>query len=233
MTTDASPCHDHPPAVREATIASGTPMIRLEEFDEHEIERWVEVWNATNASPVAAGRVRPLLQEDALAYRDLVAQPLLLLMSALYTADPATTLERGLTSATLYERLFKTFLRREVAKLNLGNQAEREVEQRLWRLTVAVFGMFNRGGLYIMDTELGTDLAAFDGAPDGDRVRGRRSIGEFFFVHASEADTHLRGEASRCFEFLHATFGEYLVARHVVRIAGRAGRHSTAGARGM
>ncbi|GAB3842482.1 NACHT domain-containing protein [Dactylosporangium cerinum] len=201
-----------------ATIAPGTPMIRLEEFDEHEIGRWVEVWNTSNAAPVDAGRVRPLLQEDALAYRDLVAQPLLLLMLALYNADPATTLEQGLTSPALYERLFRTFLRREVAKLNLGDQADREAERRLWRLTVAAFGMFNRGGLYIMDTELGADLAAFDGVPDGDRTRGQRTVGEFFFVHASEADTHLRGEASRCFEFLHATFGEYLVARHVVRL---------------
>jgi hypothetical protein len=112
-----------------------------------------------------------LLQADALAYHDLVSQPLLLLMLALYAADPATRLEHGLTSAALYERLLATFLRREVAKLNLGDHAEREAEQRLWRLTVAAFGMFNRGGLYIMDTELGADRSGAQARAGGCRTK--------------------------------------------------------------
>ncbi|MFD0782357.1 NACHT domain-containing protein [Micromonospora azadirachtae] len=200
-----------------ATIPPGAPVVRLEEFGEHEIARWLEVWNSANALAISGGRIRPLPPDDALAYPDLVTQPLLLLLLALYVADPATTLDRGLSTAALYERLFTTFLRRDVAKLGLGDGLPREVDERLWRLTVAAFGMFNRGGVYIMDSELSADLAAFEGEPYGERARGQRTVGEFFFVHASEADAHRRGDASRCFEFLHATFGEYLIARYVVR----------------
>lgn len=59
---------------------------------------------------------------------------------------------------------------------------------------------------------------------------GQRLIGEFFFVHAAEARLrsvvgkagsafagHGSGEpARRCYEFLHATFGEYLIASRIL-----------------
>jgi len=50
---------------------------------------------------------------------------------------------------------------------------------------------------------------------------GQRIIGQFFFVHAPEAQTLAGrqvqgGQPQRAYEFLHATFGEYLVARRVM-----------------
>ena len=51
--------------------------------------------------------------------------------------------------------------------------------------------------------------------------RDERIIGEFFFVHAPEAHTFTGQQAQseqpqRAYEFLHATFGEYMVARRAM-----------------
>jgi hypothetical protein len=57
--------------------------------------------------------------------RDLAQQPLLLLMLALYAADPAVAqLDASLATADLYQRLLENFARREVVKV-LGPRPRR------------------------------------------------------------------------------------------------------------
>ncbi|GAB3853033.1 NACHT domain-containing protein [Dactylosporangium cerinum] len=210
----------------QARIPHGTVVLRLEEFGRPEITRWTEAWNEVNHDPVQSDMVRPLSTESALAHIELTRQPLLLLMFALYVADPmAPPLDVDLTRAALYERLFDTFVRREVAKTRplTDEGADGALDARLWRLTIAAFAIFNRGGQYVSDTALGADLAALDDSSDGHEHRGDerrlawRIAGEFFFVHTAEADARQQDEARHSYEFLHATFGEYLIARHVVR----------------
>ena len=78
--------------------------------------------------------------------------------------------------------------------------------------------MFNRGRQDISEEELGKDIEALDpGLMEGSRhaEAGQRIIGAFFFVHAPEARS-LSGQPQRAYEFLHATFGEYMVARRVM-----------------
>src|SRR5699024_2304611 len=71
----------------------------------------------------------------------------------------------------------------------------------------------------ILDDDLSV-LAPHEGpVTESSGRRGRLSpahklLGRFFFVHEDRA-AHIDGTAS-VFEFLHATFGEYLVARAVV-----------------
>lgn len=168
--------------------------------------------------------------------RELARQPLLLLMLTLYAADPALPpLSPDLASADLYQRLLESFCRREAAKALGANPPHDQVtmcmRDHLDRLAVAALAMFNRGRQDISEEELGTDLAVLD--PHlMDRSRpaeaGQRIIGEFFFVHAPEAqmltgpagagqaNLSLRGARRRSYEFLHATFGEYLVAHRVM-----------------
>jgi hypothetical protein len=88
------------------------------------------------------------------------------------------------------------------------------------RLAIAALAMFNRGRQDISEDELGTDLKALDEHLMG-RTRpdeaGQRVIGEFFFVHAPQAQMMSQGkQPRRSYEFLHATFGEYLVASYVM-----------------
>jgi hypothetical protein len=61
---------------------------------------------------------------------------------------------------------------------------------------------------------------------------GQRVIGEFFFVHAPEARvTPQGGQPRRTYEFLHATFGEYLVASRVMIELGEVAARAFAGRR--
>ncbi|MEO6085896.1 MAG: AAA family ATPase [Umezawaea sp.] len=191
--------------IDRVAVPEGTPVVKLEEFDEKQIRQWVAVWNGHNG---------PMPAEFALNYPDLAGQPLLLLMLALYHADSPAPVEGKLSKAELYERLLDTYARREVTKkagrVLHGREAESALEEQLRRLSTAALGMFNRGRQDITEADLGADLESLGEPADGDRV-----LGEFFFVHAAEARV---GSVRRCYEFLHATFGEYLVAARVMEV---------------
>lgn len=127
---------------------------------------------------------------------------------------------------------------REVAKKAdhklSDDEMDRRVRDQLERLSIAALAMFNRGRQDITEAELGADMAALNEdllAGSRPAELGQRLIGEFFFVHAAEAqplspveqpsdapDSAVRGRATarRSYEFLHATFCEYLVASRMV-----------------
>ena len=224
-------------------IPLGTTVVKLDNFTEDDIADWLGRWQASNAAAISAGKVRALTLEQALRQPELAEQPLLLLMLALYAADPALpALTADLSTADLYRSLLDEFARRE-AKKSLGYYArgravDERVQDHLDRLAIAALAMFNRGRQDISAEEVGLDLAALD-----ERLMGRSRtdeagqlvIGEFFFVHAPEAqlltttawtnDDGMRNQANgrprggqtrRNYEFLHATFGEFLVASYVM-----------------
>ncbi|MGM1058209.1 NACHT domain-containing protein [Saccharothrix sp. Mg75] len=201
------------------TIPDGVTVVKLEEFDEAQIGTWLDVWRRTNAAAVGDGRVRALTREEALRQPDLAGQPLLLLMLAIYAADPTTpVLEEGTSKSVLYERIFDNFARREVSKRSVPpGDVEAEVEEQVHRLSVAALAMVNRGVQHLREADLQADLEALEVVSRGASGQGKRLLGEFFFVHTAEANLLGDDTAERAYEFLHATFVEYLVARFVVR----------------
>ncbi|MCU7725797.1 ATP-binding protein [Actinoplanes sp. KI2] len=207
----------------------GTVVLRLEPFDESQVRAWLDVWNAHNAAGLHLRGLRPLSAATALAHGELARQPLLLLLLALYDAGA-----NALQSATgnmlrvdLYERLFADFVEREVDKQNRGRaddnrQAEIDAEWR--RLGAIAVAALNRGSDVILEAELNNDLPhlLWEGdlrpAPSSaDRALSvsQMMVGRFFFVHESRA-TRDTGRPERSFEFLHATFGDFLAARQIV-----------------
>jgi len=85
--------------------------------------------------------------------------------------------------------------------------------------------MFSRGRQAVSEAELNRDLSVlFPGDPAADRVPGetagltpaQQATGRFFFIHKSQARSH--DELTRSYEFLHSTFGEFLVARLTSRV---------------
>lgn len=213
-----------------ARAAPGMVAVRLEPFRDNQIAQWLTAWNTVNAAGFAARNVRPLSIESVLAHVELASQPLLLLMLALYDAD-GNSLQRDdatLRQAELYERLLIRFAEREVRKTSAGLSAaqfEQEVDRELLRLSVVAFAMFNRGRQWVTEAELDADLPALLAEP-GNRQRptsGLRAqltaaevvIGRFFFVHEAQATRD--ATTLRTYEFLHPTFGEYLIGRLVTR----------------
>lgn len=211
-------------------IPRGLPIVRLEEFDDNQVKTWLQTWRRANQAHIEDGTVGELSAEVALGYPSLARQPLLLLMLALYAADPqAPILARKLSTTALYERLLTNFVRREVLKQLQGRRSEEvddAVHAQLWRLGVTAFGMVNRGRQDIADNRLGDDLVALSepGALRADSQGipreqiGQQTIGRFFFVYAAEANVHRLDGVRRSYEFLHATFGEYLVAKFTVQM---------------
>lgn len=194
-------------------------------FTDDDISDWLRRWKDANSVAIADRRVRALTFDAALLQPELARQPLLLLMLAIYAADPTLPpLDADMSTADLYRSILKEFGRREARKAvgdyAHGHELDEKVQDHLDRLAIAALAMFNRGRQDISEDELGTDLKALDERLMG-RARpdeaGQRVIGEFFFVHAPEARmTAHDGKSRRSYEFLHATFVEYLVARRVM-----------------
>ncbi|MDX8148613.1 ATP-binding protein [Lentzea sp. BCCO 10_0061] len=195
-----------------------TQVVRLMPFSDGQVRSWLEVWNSVN---------RPLPAETVLRYPDLASQPLLLLMLALYDAvdDSFQRDHLSLSRGQLYARLLDLFARREVTKSGESRSPadlDHDVEFELDRLSVVALAMFNRGVQWIAEQDVTADLVQLLALDSPDRLIGTHTrlsagetvLGRFFFVQKTEA-TRADSTTLRTYEFLHATFGEYLVARFV------------------
>lgn len=220
-----------------ATVPGETVLLRLRPFDERRIRTWVESWNEVNAAGLAGRGCEPLAVDSVLAHADLAGQPLLLLMLALYDSDgnalhsdrnaPRAGTAGRLTTGELYEQLLTAFARREVAKAypKVSPKALEDLaEQELNRLAIVAFAMLNRSAQWVTEEAVGQDLRVTLGEPAPGRADALAPaeliFGRFFFVHRAQA---VRGGVTRgTYEFLHATFGEYLVARLTWRLLAEA-----------
>jgi hypothetical protein len=203
--------------------------VKLESFDAAQVAAWLAVWSDHNAERLAERGLRPLSPHAALAQSDLARQPLLLLLLALYDAEDngVSGATEGLRETELYERVFRGFAQREVRKEQpalAGDRLDAAVEAELLRLSVTAFSMFVRGRQWVTEDELSADLAALGLEDAGSPAEAgfhqpltsaQLVAGRFFFVHRSQATVGARRLTT--LEFLHATFGEFLLSRLVVR----------------
>ncbi|WP_156057728.1 NACHT domain-containing protein [Micromonospora parva] len=200
-----------------ARIPSGSLVIKLDNFSPEQVQKCHEIWMETNP-----GRRSVIPSLDALlSYGEIAQQPLLLLLLILYGAtNPLPRVEES-TPAQIYGDVLRRFIQRELLKSpnsDASDTREGQTRAELWRLGIAAFGMFNRGRHYIEEHLLLGDLEALDQQMRHRQVQRRGTpltaarllLGKFFFIHAAEADEGLEG---RSYEFLHATFSEYLIAR--------------------
>lgn len=226
-----------------ARYPEGTVALRLEPFRRDQIDTWLRSWNSRNEAYLAARGLAPLTAAVLAQHERLACQPLLLMMLALYDAD-ANALQRGtstdnaqsLDEAGLYEELLTSFAAREVSKADTtvcGPDMRTRVEQELQRLSLVAFGMLNRRRQWVTEVELDADLVALFGRthtqPDTFRAALTQAdvvLGRFFFVQRAQAIRE--GSRLQTYEFLHATFGEYLCARLTVQLtASLSSRQST------
>ncbi|GFH37436.1 NACHT domain-containing protein [Streptomyces pacificus] len=209
----------------------GLVALRLEPFRPEQVQVWLSVWNEANAPVLAARGLRPLPWDLLARHSALAAQPLLLTMLALYDAADNGLQRDGeepLDEAHLYEDLLTSFARREVGKdtgdaLPGVDEAEL-VERELQRLSLVAFAALNRQRQWVTADELDSDLAELLHLEPVRRATSFRSplaasdaaLGRFFFIQRAQA---LRDERElSTYEFLHATFGEYLAVRLAVHV---------------
>jgi energy-coupling factor transporter ATP-binding protein EcfA2 len=213
-------------AADRARIPRDTLALRLEPFSDVQIKQWLRVWNRTNDAYFTLTGIAPFVFRFTLSYKELSTQPLLLLMLAIYDADANGLQEQGareLTEGQLYEKLLLRFAYREVTKVGLCNseaEVATSVEDELTRISIIALAMFNRGAQSATEQEIDNDLVSLLGrrAVPQDRTdfrvqlgQAERALGRFFFIQRLTANRGGRELAT--YEFLHATFAEYLVAR--------------------
>ncbi|HEX9623425.1 MAG TPA: helix-turn-helix domain-containing protein [Streptosporangiaceae bacterium] len=216
-----------------ARYPRGALVARLEPFRSAQITGWVDRWNRLNAEYLADRGLAPLPAEIVARHQALACQPLLLLMLALYDAD-ANALQRAdasgppgaLDESALYEALLTSFAAREVAKDGAGLPPEEiadRVEEELQRLSLVAFAAINRHRQWVTEAELDADLTALLGPASTPTSHFRAPIthagvalGRFFFIQRAQAVRD--GSRLATFEFLHATFGEYLATRLAIQL---------------
>ncbi|MFI2209308.1 NACHT domain-containing protein [Streptomyces sp. NPDC020141] len=215
-----------------ARYPDGLVALRLEPFRPQQIRRWLDLWNEANADCLAARELRPLSWRSVERHRALAAQPLLLTMLALYDAAD-NALDRGgadpLDETELYEELLTSFARREIDKAGPSSAAlpddegRARAERELQRLSLVAFALHNRRRQWVSAAELDEDLTALLGRASAETSGFRTPIGpaevalgRFFFVQRAQSVRD--GRVLATYEFLHATFGEYLVVRLALHV---------------
>ncbi len=226
--------------IDKAHFPKGSLVLRLCDFEKERIQAWCDIWNRANQVNFAKKEMEPFsLPEEEEIYK-LAGQPLLLLMLALYDFDGNKLKKQRILSATeLYDNLIKEFVVRELKKeKNFRDLEEKkrkfQVEEEVRKIGIAAIGMFNRKKLYIGALELGRDLSFY--YPDSKKgdaelmdarlTQGETLLGSFFFIHKSNAVNMDRGRLvnDTTYEFLHNTFGEFLVADFIVKTVCKAVR---------
>ncbi|MGW0809709.1 NACHT domain-containing protein [Nonomuraea sp. NPDC002799] len=182
----------------------GLLALQLQPFEEQQVRQWLDVWDQANRALLARRDLRPLPAAAALAHGEMARQPLLLLLLALYDAG-SNALQRDhgpLGRARLYEVLLRDYTERET-----GGVRRVAIDQELVLLGAVALSMLAAGRQVITDEALNRDLPALchggdedPGEEDGRVDWARKATERFFFVRRG-------GHA-----FLHATFGEFLVA---------------------
>ena len=223
--------------IDKLVLPEGTTIVRLEEFDDARRQAWTEVWNSRNREYFADSGVRPFrLPERNQNITELAAQPLLLLMLALYdSAANELSRQPDIDRTRLYSELLTRFIRRELDKDASGfrkltaDEQQDCVDRELERLGVAAIGMFNRQSLSIRRDDLDRDLKYYDAEHDRPEAglrpltQAELLLGSFFFIHESRSEESASagqatsGGAGETFEFLHKTFGEFLAADFILR----------------
>lgn len=225
--------------IDKAIIPHNSLVLRLLEFDNRQQEAWISIWNQINAEYFQKSGIKEFslpAKKDVGAENilSLSEQPLLLLMLALYDSEKNKLRKsNALDRSILYDSLLRRFIERErdkdkTFKNSQDIEKEKVLDNEMQRLGAAAVGMYNRRKLHILSEELNDDLRFFDLERPISINQGKvlsqaeLLLGSFFFVHKSKSIENAGYDEQielSAFEFLHNTFGEFLVADFLLRQA--------------
>ncbi|NOU47125.1 MAG: ATP-binding protein [Bacteroidales bacterium] len=201
-------------------IPEGTRIIKLDSFDSKRRDLWVKIWNDCQIKPKYKFSIpqNPKIEH-------LAQEPLLIFMLAVYDFEKSElqlmTKEKNFNQSKLYDSLLISFIDRQLKKnddfKNLS-EAEQKKERELFRLrlgTIALL-MFLNNTTHKDTQKLKEELQVF-GLHESS-IQSKNILGDFFFIHENKSTTEGDSENLN-FEFLHKTFGEFLTADFLLRIA--------------
>lgn len=206
--------------MQDVTIPDGTKIIKLDSFDQQRRDLWVKIWNATQTK-----KPYKFVIPKNEKIEHLAQEPLLMFMLAVYDFEKSElqhmTKEKNFNQSKLYDSLLNNFIERQLKKNELysnANPQQQRKEEELFRLRLGMIAlmMFLNDSTHKDTQKLLDELESF-GLHES-KIQTDNVLGGFFFIHENKSTTE--GEVEKMnYEFLHKTFGEFLAADFMLRVA--------------
>lgn len=209
--------------LEQVAIPDGTLLIKLDSFDDNRRQNWINKWNTRQTKEGFMNFKVP----DNEHIEELSREPLLLLLLAIYDFEgnelQNAAQDSSFSQSKLYNKLFERFSIRQLRKMekykNLKDDTlrdEKAIERFRLRIGLIAFMMYLSDSTSHNSKNLDKELKQFS-LYEADMKIEEVYTG-FFFVHDNKSVNEL-GHNLYDFEFLHKTFGEFLAADFLLRIA--------------
>jgi hypothetical protein len=208
--------------MQDVSIPEGTTILKLNPFDEPRKSLWIERWNSFQTKDKYSFKL-PATNKKV---QELSQEPLLLFMLAVYDFPDNKLLsianDISFNQSHLYDSLLTDFGKRQLQKedsyLALGdNEEEKEKEEEKFRLRLGMIAL-----LMFLNDSTNKDIERLNDELKACNLSGnidaRDVLTGFFFVHQNKS-TEETGRENFNYEFLHKSFGEFLAADFMLRIA--------------
>lgn len=206
--------------MQDVFIPDGTKIIKLDSFDNKRRDLWIAKWNAVQEKPKYKFAIPKNDKIELLA-----KEPLLMFMLAVYDFESSELQnmanDKTFNQSKLYDSLLNRFIKRQLEKNSIYKNAtkkQKDREEELFRLRLGMIALM----MFMNDTtsrdtlKLSEEMVAF--GLNKSTMQADNILGGFFFIHENKSTTE--GDLEKFnYEFLHKTFGEFLTADFMLRIA--------------
>jgi hypothetical protein len=206
--------------MQDVSIPEGAKLIKLDSFDNKRMRLWIDKWNNAQEKPNYRFAIP---QNDKIEL--LAKEPLLLFMLAVYDFENGELQkmanDKNFNQSKLYDSLLERFIKRQLEKhadYKNTNESQKEKENELFRLRLGMIALM----MFMNDTtsrdihKLTEEMTAF--GIHKSTIQTEHVLGGFFFIHENKSTTEIDTEKFN-YEFLHKTFGEFLAADFLLRVA--------------
>ncbi|KAA5532293.1 NACHT domain-containing protein [Taibaiella lutea] len=206
--------------MQDVSIPEYTKIIKLDSFDIKRRDLWICKWNNAQEKPKYKFAIPNNDKIELLA-----KEPLLMFMLAVYDFENSELQnmanDKNFNQSKLYDSLLERFIKRQLEK-NLvfkdATSSQKEKEEELFRLRLGMIALM----MFMNDTtsrdtqKLLEEMCAF--GIQKSSMQTENVLGGFFFIHENKSTTESDAEKFN-YEFLHKTFGEFLTADFMLRVA--------------
>ncbi len=206
--------------MQDVSIPEYTKIIKLDSFDVKRRDLWINKWNDAQEKPKYKFAIPKNDKIELLA-----KEPLLMFMLAVYDFENGELQhmanDKSFNQSKLYDSLLNKFIKRQLDKsatFKDASKTAKDNEEELFRLRLGMIALM----MFMNDTtsrdtqKLMEEMTAF--GIHKSSMQAENILGGFFFIHENKSTTESDVEKFN-YEFLHKTFGEFLAADFILRVA--------------